>query len=452
MVISSKKTMKRFFIFLSICTAVMAAGYIRIFTMVPGRITLLEGREYVYNWKSFLFVSIKADKSGIVALKSNERPMNESALPVNEAASLKRSRSFSLKAVKQGTVGLSMKILGLIPIKTMQVDIVPDKKIMACGNTVGVRLKLDGILVIGVSDVETAEGRKQPVKDGNIKAGDLIVEVNNRKIYDTDELIEEIEKSRGKGIAIKYMRGNTLMETTVYPVLSKNDDRYRLGMWVRDSTAGIGTLTFYDPETRTFGALGHGITDVDTGTLMPVKEGELLESNILSVVKGKAGSPGELKGVFVEGKKKLGSILKNTEYGIYGVFYENFTRLFPGKQYPIGLRHQIKVGPAKILANISGKKVEEYDIEIVKTTKQSFTGSKGMVLKITDKRLLENTGGIVQGMSGSPIIQDGRIIGAVTHVLVNDPTRGYGIYIEWMLKKAAECVETTGDGGLATAG
>ena len=221
------------------------------------------------------------------------------------------------------------------------------------------------------------------------------------------------------------------------PVKSSEDGKYHIGLWVRDSTAGIGTLTFYDADTGKFGALGHGITDIDTGTLMSVKSGEKLESDILGVKMSRSGVPGELKGVFSEGRQ-LGTIESNTEVGIYGKLEKHAMQRMKGKMYPVGVRANIKEGPAVILSNIDGKKTEEYDIVIQKVSRQNLNGSKGMIIKITDERLLSTTGGIVQGMSGSPVIQDGKIVGAVTHVLVNDPTRGYGIFIETMLMNASQ--------------
>jgi stage IV sporulation protein B len=215
--------------------------------------------------------------------------------------------------------------------------------------------------------------------------------------------------------------------------MASDDKKYHIGLWVRDSTAGIGTLTFYDPKTSAFGALGHGITDIDTGLLMPVDSGEIIESSILGIKVGKSGVPGELKGVFIE-DMRLGTIENNSEFGIYGKLSDNAANKITGKLYPIGLRSEIKEGPAVILSNIDGKSIAEFEIEIQKVSRQNINGSKGMIIKVTDQKLLEATGGIVQGMSGSPIIQNGKIIGAVTHVLVNDPTKGYGIFIEGMLK------------------
>lgn len=419
--------------FILITTAIIVficTSLITTILNVPGEITLLEGEEYVYNIKSLFPVNIKADIEGIVKLN------NDSIKGKNNF--LKYSNPILMKTQKNGRVNLSMSLFGLIPIKSMQVDILSNKKLAACGNTVGVKLNIDGILVIGISDVETIDGhRLLPIKDTGIKPGDFLVEVNGKTLNGIDQLVNEIEKSNGNSIKIKYRQGNNYKIVDVTPVKSIDDKKYHIGLWVRDSTAGIGTLTFYDPETKCFGALGHGITDIDTGTLMPVKEGEILGSNILGVKIGKNGVPGELKGVFIE-NNKLGVINTNSNYGIYGQLNDDAVDSIMSRLYTVGIRTQIKEGPAKILSNVDGKTVEEYDIEIQKVSRQNLNGSKGMVIKITDKRLLEVTGGIVQGMSGSPIIQNDRIIGAVTHVLVNDPSRGYGIFIEGMLKNLAK--------------
>lgn len=418
---------KKFLIFLAVCFTVMALTYIRTISVLPRQITLIEGEEYVYNFGSPFLVAVKADEDGVLELNNEQL--------ADTGGYIQLSNPVSIKSNKKGSVMLQLKAFGLIPLRTMKVDIVPNKKLVACGNTVGVKLEINGILVIGISDVQDMEGRSVlPTKESGIKTGDLLVELNGKKPQGIDDLIQEVQKSEGKKIKIKYKRGSNYGTTEVNPILSSEDKKYHLGLWVRDSTAGIGTLTFYDPETRSFGALGHGITDIDTGTLMPIQNGEVLESNILGIKKGKPGIPGELKGVFLEDRNVLGEIKTNSEGGIYGVLNESATARLVNKLYPIALRTQIKEGNAVILANIDGRKVEEYSIEIQKVSKQSLSGTKGMIIKITDKRLIDATGGIVQGMSGSPIIQDDKIVGAVTHVLVNDPTRGYGIFIEGMLK------------------
>lgn len=422
-----KSNRKRFFTFLLVCVSVMAVSYIRTVSVMPQEITMMQGEEYVCDFKSPFVVSIKADVDDVLTVNNGHVSQTNTFFRL--------SNPLALKTQKDGSVNLIMKIFGVIPLKTMKVDIVPYKKVVACGNTVGVKLKMDGVLVIGVSDVETPDGSiTLPVKDSGIRPGDLLVEINNLKLNNIEDLVDMIDKSHGERIDVKYKRGNTTNNVEIKAVKAKDDNKYHIGLWVRDSTAGIGTLTFYDPETKLFGALGHGITDIDTGSLMPVESGEILESNILSIKKGKQGSPGELKGVFLEDKNRLGTINKNCEYGIYGELSNDILDKFSSREYPVAMRNQIKEGSASILANIDGKKVEEYRIEIQKVNRQVQTGSKGMIIKITDQRLLDETGGIVQGMSGSPIIQNDKIVGAVTHVLVNDPTKGYGVFIESMIK------------------
>ncbi len=422
-----KTNKKKLFVLLFVFICVVTFSYFQAFSVIPKKITLLEGEEYVYNFKSFYFVNIKSDNSR--ALKLNNRDIEANGNYLELLSPL------AFKTQKKGTVNLDFRVFGLIPLKTMQVDIISSKKLVACGNTVGVKIKTEGILVIGVSDVDTGSGERcAPAKDAGIRVGDIIYNINGKKVSDINELIRHIDSSNGNKLELKYKRGNNLMSTIINPIVGINDKKYHIGLWVRDSTAGIGTMTFFDPESHTFGALGHGITDIDTGLLMPVNSGEVLESNIVAIKRGVQGTPGELKGIFMENKLPMGNIFKNDECGIYGKLFRDDLKILKNKSYPIGIRGQVKVGRATILSNIEGDSIEEFDVVIEKVARQSFSGPKGMVIRVTDKKLLDSTGGIVQGMSGSPIIQNGKLIGAVTHVLVNDPTRGYGIFIEWMIK------------------
>lgn len=422
-----KSYSRKFLLFLSVFIIAVCSSYIITFITVPEEIILLEGEEYSYDFKSPFLINIKTDNSKAISL--NNKDLKASGEFVSLSDSLK------FRTNQNGRVNLNLSFFGLLPLKTMKVDVIQNKELVACGNTVGVKLKIDGILVIGISDVETIDKRRiLPVKDSGIKPGDTITKVNDKEINSINELIKEINISNGNKIKIGYKRGLSYNESQIQPVKSFDDNRYHIGLWVRESTAGIGTLTFYDPGSGYFGALGHGITDIDTGLLMPIQSGQILECSIVGIKKSTNGSPGELKGVFIENKNNLGNIALNSEYGIYGTINRNFSERFSDKLYPVGMRSQVKEGPAVILSNIDGTKVEEYSVEILKVSKQSLNGSKGMIIRIVDNRLLSETGGIVQGMSGSPIIQNGRIIGAITHVLVNDPTRGYGIFIEGMLK------------------
>lgn len=405
--------------------AVICVSYIKVMLTVPGDMVLIEGEEYSYNIDSLFPLSIKADTEGILRINGNKIASSYNHIGV--------SKPVSLSSDRDGSVKLQLRFFGLLPVKTVNVDVVSNKNLVACGNTVGVKLKLDGILVIGISDVLSNNQKVIPVKNTGIRPGNVITRINDENVDSIQELVDAIENNGAKPLKINYRSGNEIQQAMVSPVKSSEDDKYHIGLWVRDSTAGIGTLTYYDEKTGRFGALGHGITDIDTGTLMSVKSGEILESSILGVKMGKSGVPGELKGIFTEGTK-LGTIQTNTEIGIYGKLDKLAAERIEGKVYPVGVRADIREGPATILSNIDGKKIEEYDILIQRVSRQNLNGTKGMIIKITDHRLLDATGGIVQGMSGSPIIQGGKIVGAVTHVLVNDPTRGYGIFIEAMLR------------------
>lgn len=416
---------KALIVLMASALAVICVSYIKVMLTVPGDMVLIEGEEYSYNIDSLFPLSIKADTEGILRINGNKIASSYNHIGV--------SKPVSLSSDRDGSVKLQLRFFGLLPVKTVNVDVVSNKNLVACGNTVGVKLKLDGILVIGISDVLSNNQKVIPVKNTGIRPGNVITRINDENVDSIQELVDAIENNGAKPLKINYRSGNEIRQAMVSPVKSSEDDKYHIGLWVRDSTAGIGTLTYYDEKTGRFGALGHGITDIDTGTLMSVKSGEILESSILGVKMGKSGVPGELKGIFTEGTK-LGTIQTNTEIGIYGKLDKLAAERIEGKVYPVGVRADIREGPATILSNIDGKKIEEYDILIQRVSRQNLNGTKGMIIKITDHRLLDATGGIVQGMSGSPIIQGGKIVGAVTHVLVNDPTRGYGIFIEAMLR------------------
>jgi len=325
-----------------------------------------------------------------------------------------------------------LKLFGFVPIKTVEVDIVPKVDLIPCGNTIGVKINIDGVMIVGFSEIRSTDGKRHnPAKDGALKIGDVIKKINGNFVENIDILSKIVENGKGGNLSVEVARGNFTQTFNIKPELAREDNIYKIGAWVRDSTSGIGTLTFIEPKSKVFAALGHPITDSDTGDIITVGNGEILHSNIVGVQKGARGSPGELRGVFSR-SQKIGDIQINNEAGIYGkmkiVNAEN-------KPMPIAMRSQINEGKAYILSNIESDKVEKYDIEIQKVMRNSYD-NKGMVIKVIDERLIKKTGGIVQGMSGSPIIQNGNIVGAVTHVFVNDPTRGYGTFIELMLDKA----------------
>lgn len=329
---------------------------------------------------------------------------------------------------------IDIKFMGILPLKQVKVHKVADLELYPGGESVGIRLSSNGVLVVGFSDV-IVDGEKveSPGKESGINIGDFILEINNNKVGKSKDVSKEIENSKSELIKIKLERKGEIYEKEIKGI--KEGKNYKVGLWVRDSAAGVGTMTFYDEKSNKFGALGHPITDGDTNEIFRSKKGDLYEASIISLRKGEKGNPGELKGIFMDESGPLGNIEKNTECGIFGNG-ELVKKEEKSKLMKVGFRDEVKVGKAKILTTLSGNEVKEYDIEILKKLDQETPSSKSMVIKVTDEELLKQTGGIIQGMSGSPIIQDGKIIGAVTHVLINKPDTGYGIYIDWMLKDA----------------
>ena len=310
-----------------------------------------------------------------------------------------------------------------------------DIEVYPGGISIGVKINNKGALVVGYSDISTHEGLSEsPGKVAGIELGDIIEEVNGENIETCSDLISKVKTCRNDETTVIILRGNS--ELTKKISLIKEDNEYKIGLWVRDSTAGIGTLTFYDKDSKTFGALGHPITDGDTNVSFNIKSGTLLRSSVLSIKKGERGNPGEIKGLFINENESIGNIEKNTNSGIYGDASVELINPNFNKAMTVAYRDEIKEGHAQIITTVEDGGAKAYDIEILKLLPQDEPGSKSMIIKIVDPVLLEKTGGIVQGMSGSPIIQNGKIIGAVTHVLINKPDVGYGIYIEWMLQDA----------------
>lgn len=309
-------------------------------------------------------------------------------------------------------------------------------KVIPVGRAVGIKLFSDGVLVVGLSSVETAEGACYPGRDCGLKEGDVITHINGAEVDTIEEVQSLVKEQEGETLTIQAVRGQRQMQLTGAAV-ENEEGVYQLGVWLRDSMAGIGTMTFYDPETGVFAALGHGINDVDTAMLMPLESGSIMGASVSDVKKGANGEPGELHGEF-DLTRDLGTLYANTSLGIFGRMDKGELDL--GQAMPVARKDQVKEGAATILSNVRGDRVEEFDVEIIHVSPDG-DGTRNLMVRVADPDLLEITGGIVQGMSGSPILQDGRIVGAVTHVLVNDPTRGYGILIENMLGAAQVTTE-----------
>ena len=337
-----------------------------------------------------------------------------------------------------GKMDIELELLGIIPIKEVSVNVIPRTTVIPVGSSIGLKLYTNGVLVVGMSEIENIENNKlKPYQNSGIKEGDLIVCINEKEITTTAELVEQVNNSKGENLNIKYVRNGEVSVANIKPA-KVSENEYKLGLWVRDAAAGVGTISFYEPSTHGFAALGHGILDIDTEELLSIATGEVVTTDILSITKGEKGKPGEMKGSIVN-QTTIGEISKNTEFGIYGKL-TNLTALGISKEneVEVALREEIQLGPAKILCNLENNTRKEYNIEIEKIYKNNNANNKSMLIKVTDQALLEKTGGIIQGMSGSPIIQNGKFVGAVTHVLVNDPTKGYGVFGDIMIKQLRE--------------
>ncbi len=327
------------------------------------------------------------------------------------------------------TFRMDLKLLGLINIKPVSVQVVDRRVVALCGTPFGIKMVTDGVMVVGTGAVTDCNSRAvSPAQTAGIQEGDIILSINGEKISSKKQLTKLVESSAGQPLSLVVRRGEQLTSLHLSPVRSSLDNSYHLGLWVRDSSAGIGTMTFYDPNNGCFAGLGHAICDVDTGQLMPLSQGEIVEASIIGVHAGKSGSPGQLQGAFVA-NRSIGSLYTNSYNGVYGRL---MNQPVDAQTIPMAQCQEVRQGPVKILTTVSGQKPQLFDACIEKLSLSQDEPTKNMVLRITDPDLLELSGGIVQGMSGSPIIQDGMLVGAVTHVFVNDPTRGYGIFAENM--------------------
>lgn len=339
----------------------------------------------------------------------------------------------AIKTTKTSKINAKIKFLNLITIKEFQIDIA-DIDLIVTGKAVGLNLEGKGLTVLGNNHIITKNGKENPLENSNIKKGDIIIKIENEEVNSSKDINIIVNKEENKGRTLKMIlkRDNELIETIVEPKLELSSNMYKLGIWVKDSVNGVGTLTYIKKDNNRFGALGHPITDSDTKKCYNISKGTLYNCNILGVTKGIKGRPGELKGLFLQGKDYQGTVDKNTEYGVFGQINSD-SSLLEGSIIKAGGRFSARAGKAKIRVCVDGTVSKDYDIEIIKTNYQSASNDKSMVIKVTDKELLKKTGGIVQGMSGSPIIQNGKVIGAITHVFVNDPTKGFGIYLDWMI-------------------
>ena len=329
-----------------------------------------------------------------------------------------------------------LSLAGVFPLKEVTVSVAAESTVMVCGIPFGIKLYTDGVLVVDMTDVTTAAGSVNPAAAAGVCVGDTVLAADGQKVTTSEELARLINGCGGRPITLRLRRDKVEFDATFTPVRPVGESGYRAGLWVRDSAAGVGTLTFYDPATGVFAGLGHAVCDVDTGEVMSLSEGEIVPARIFGIKKGRSGTPGELQGCFEMGT--LGRLQKNCGQGLYGML-----TAYPlgARSLPVARRQQVQPGPAQILVTLDGTQPKSYDIEIEQVRYGGANASRHMVVRVTDSRLLTLTGGIVQGMSGSPILQNGKLVGAVTHVLVDDPTKGYAIFAENMLETAQGVAE-----------
>lgn len=336
-------------------------------------------------------------------------------------------------------IGVGGFIMDSLTESTQTVQVVSEKVLIPGGQSVGIKMDVKGVLVVGLEEIETEDSVVSPGYDAGIQIGDMIVSINGQEVYYADEVISLIEDAQGT-VSIKVSRKEQILEFDVTPVKEYKSGEYKMGIWVKEKIAGIGTLSFYDPETNVFAALGHGIYESKTDTLLTADQGQLLPTEVKSIREGVSGVPGEIRGIFYGEESPIGEVKENCEFGIYSKG-TNIDGIQLGEPMAMAYQDQVEKGPAYILTTIDGNTVEKFDIEITNVNRQKEADSKGLEIEVTDERLLSHCGGIVQGMSGSPIIQNNKIIGAVTHVFVNNPTKGYGIFAEWMVERGQKIAE-----------
>ena len=329
---------------------------------------------------------------------------------------------------------LVFKLFGLIPIRTIEAKLTDEKEVFLGGAPIGFSIDVNGLIVVGSNSVSTEKGLIDNLEKSDLKIGDIITEVNGKKVTTLEELKEILDAKdyKGEELNLKVLRKQEYININLKTALDKEDGKYKIGLWVKNDASGVGTLTYVECDTLNYGALGHPITDYETGVVRPAKSGKIYPCSVVGLNKGEKGVPGEIKGVFMQGKSQKGDVEKNSQFGVFGKIKDKDKIVDSNKTADVASRLTMKPGKATLVSSISGMS-EEYEIEIIKTNYQPSSSDKSFVFRVTDKRLLDLTGGIIQGMSGSPIMQNGKVVGAVTHVFVSDPTKGYGVYIDWMM-------------------
>jgi len=406
-----------------LCTSESVHSY----AALPNDVRLFTGDSSTFQLAVPVNTHASVDRPDVLQLNGLTRP----TLQVSPNHPLR------LSSQQSGTARLTLKLFGTIPIKTVRIQVVPGLKVIPGGQTIGVKVKSAGILVVGHHLVNVREDQRvSPGENAGIQLGDLMTHMDGVALTDISKVATMVEEAGiGKRkLDISFKRGEQTLSTKLTPAYDEEDKAWRLGLYIRDSAAGVGTLTFYAPDQGVYGALGHVITDMNTQTPIVVGSGQIVQSNVTSISKSQDGEPGEKRAHFLKESNILGNIVSNTHFGIFGKMTQNPEHSLYKDPIPVAFAEEVKEGPAEILTVVDGQQVERFKVEIVHVARQDAPATKGLVIKITDPKLISKTGGIVQGMSGSPIVQNGKLIGAVTHVFVNDPKSGYGCFIEWMLQ------------------
>lgn len=415
-----KKTRKNLIIAFILCILLCTYVYVCAIDAIPESAILFEGENL--RVKTLFGLTLQTEekqyKSILTSASSEENQTDQESV--------------------LGNTNVKVKLFNSITVKEVNVSVIERATVVPIGQVAGLKLYTSGVLVVGMSEIKGLDNEKyKPYENTGIKEGDRIIEIGDNYISDTDGLLKVVNNSKGENLEVVYVRDGETLECNIKPVQTSKDE-YKLGLWVRDSAAGIGTMTFYEPSTNKFAALGHGISDIDTGELINIANGDFITTKIVSIIKGKKGNPGKIQGT-IENQNEIGKIYKNTNLGIYGVIEDiSAVNLNNTNKMQVAMRDEIKLGKATILCSLDNVTTKEYNIEIEKININNNYDNKSMLIKVTDDELLNKTGGIIQGMSGCPIIQNGKFIGAVTNVLVNDPTQGYGIFGDLMIKKLNE--------------
>lgn len=423
---------------LAAVAALLFTIYFSYWNRIPSQIRIRAGVEQEFDFRVPVSGEIyrSSEEAAPVSSVTDVDEKDESYLLAREdnrtdSIHVDFARTVKLKANAIDNYQMNLKLFGVFPYKNVDIEVIQDKMLIPSGIPIGIYVKTDGVLVVGIGEFESSGGETISPAKYVLQKGDYILESNGEPVENKKQFISMVEASEGEDMVLTIRRNNEI--TNVCINAGKNRlEEWKLGIWIRDNAQGIGTMT-YEGTDSTFGALGHGINDVDTSILMNLEEGTLYRTEIVGITRGANGAPGELTGyIEYDSDNVIGEITENTAEGIFGICDEELVANAVYEPVPIALKQEIELGPAQIICSVSGEP-EFYDVEIVEINLEHENVNRGIVIRVVDEKLLMLTGGIIQGMSGSPIIQNGKLVGAVTHVLVNDSTKGYGIFIEEML-------------------